>query len=157
METLWIAIGAICIITGIAGSILPVLPGPPISFAGMLLLQLTNNPPFTTNQLIFWGVVVAAVTLLDYFIPVWGTKKFGGSKYGTWGSTIGLIFGLFLGPAGIIAGPFLGALIGELIGGKDSQSALKSAFGSFIGFLAGTVVKLVTTIIMAFLFFKAIL
>jgi len=100
--------------------------------------------------------VVMAVTVLDYVVPAYGTKKFGGTKYGIWGCTIGLIFGFWLGPLGIVLGPFLGALVGELIGGKNSDSAFKAALGSFVGFLASTLLKLIVCGVMAWYFVWAL-
>jgi uncharacterized protein len=154
MEILWIVIGAICVILGILGCILPVIPGPPIAWLSLLLLQIAEKDPrpFSTQTLVIWGVVTLLVTILDYVVPAWGTKKFGGSKYGTWGSTLGLLIGLFFGPPGIIIGPFAGAVIGELIGGKSTKVALKAGFGSFIGFLAGVLLKLVVAVWMGTLF-----
>ncbi len=90
---------------------------------------------------------MAVITVLDYVIPSVGTKKLGGSKYGVWGSTIGIIVGLFFGPLGIILGPAVGAFIGELIYQKQADVALKAALGSFVGFLAGTILKFGVTII----------
>ena len=133
---------------GIAGCVLPLLPGPPISFLALLIQQFNSPAPFTTKFLIIWAVITVVVTALDYLIPVFGTKKFGGSKYAVWGCTIGLFVGLFLGPWGIIIGPFIGAFIGEIIANNNSSAALKSAFGSFIGFVLGTLLKLVACFVM---------
>lgn len=99
--------------------------------------------------------VMVVITALDYFIPMWGTKRFGGTKAGVTGSTIGLIVGLFLGPIGIVVGPFLGALAGELITAPDEfKRALRSATGSFVGFLLGTGLKLIYGGLAAFYFFR---
>jgi hypothetical protein len=158
MDVLWIIVGSILMLAGIAGCILPAIPGPPLSFIGLLLLQLTDKRPFTVEFLIIWALVVTAVTVLDYIVPVWGTKRFGGSKLGVWGSTAGLILGLvFLPPLGMILGPFLGAVVGEMISGKEISPALRAGFGSFMGFLAGTVMKLAVSLIMTFYFVKAII
>lgn len=145
-------------ITGILGCVLPLLPGPPLNYAGLLLLHFTTRFQFSTDFLIFWAIITAIVYGLDIVIPVWGTKKFGGSKRGVWGSLIGLVAGLFFFPPfGIIIGPFFGAVIGELTSGKDSGAALKSGFGSFIGFITGTVLKLVASGIMTWYFGKELI
>lgn len=152
MATLLIIIGIILLLAGIAGCILPLLPGPPLCFIALLIQQLNVEPPFTTNFLLLWGGITIVVTILDYIIPLYGTRRLGGSKYGIWGCTIGLIAGFWLGPFGIIIGPFVGAFVGEIIANNDSATALKSAFGSFIGFLLGTVLKLVVCVIMCWYF-----
>ena len=151
-------------ITGIIGCFLPVLPGPPLSFIGMLLIHFTRFAHFDNTTLLVLGTITIIVQILDYIVPVWGTKKFGGTKYGTWGSIIGLIVGLFflppLGPFGIItilAGPFVGAYIGESIGGSDKNKALRAAFGTFIGFLAGTFMKFVTSIVITVFIIKNVI
>ena len=128
---------------GIIGSVLPVLPGVPLSYAGILLLHFTEKVQFSIPFLILWLVLVILVQLLDYYVPIWGTRKFGGSKRGVWGCAIGMVVGLFFGPWGIVLGPFVGAIVGELSGGKQTQAAIKAGFGSFIGFLLGIVSKLV--------------
>jgi len=158
MDWIWITLGVVLTISGIAGCILPFLPGPPLSYIALLTLLAIDQNEFSARFLGIWLVVTVAVTLLDYYVPVWGTKKFGGSSKGIWGATIGLIAGLFFFPPfGLIVGPFIGAFIGELIAGKDTSAALRSGFGSFIGFLAGTIMKLTVSIIMAFYFFRAII
>lgn len=149
MEILWIVLGALLIIIGILGCFLPVLPGPPLTFVGLWIQQVREEPPFTSRFLWIWFGITVVVTLLDYVVPVYSTKKFGGSKYGLWGCTIGLIAGIWMGPLGIILGPFAGAFIGEILANKDSTQALKAATGSFIGFLLGTLIKLVACLVMA--------
>ncbi len=157
MDILWIVIGFAFMMVGIIGCFLPVLPGPPLSFAGLLVLQLQETPPFETKFLTIWAGVAIAVTLLDYAVPAYGAKKLGGSKAGVTGSVIGLIVGILSPiPAGIIIGPFLGAMVGELIIGKKSGEAAKSAFGTFLGFLAGTAMKLVVSLIMLYYFFASL-
>jgi uncharacterized protein YqgC (DUF456 family) len=129
-----------------------------------LIFHFTRFGDIELSTLLVLGILALLVIIIDYIIPVWGTKKFGGTKAGTWGSVIGLIAGLFLlpaiGPFGVItvlAGPFFGALIGERIAGQDSGKALRAAFGSFIGFLAGTFMKLACSIIITIFFIKEIL
>jgi uncharacterized protein YqgC (DUF456 family) len=153
MDELLILSGFICIIVGIVGCILPVLPGPVISYAGLILLQLSSSHPFGIQPLVIYALLTTGVMLLDYIIPVYGTKKLQGSKYGIWGSGIGMAAGiLFLFPAGIIIGPMAGAFIGELISGKEIRQALKSALGSFLGFLAGTTIKFLLSLSIAYYF-----
>ena len=106
MDILWMIVGSLFVLVGFIGCFLPVLPGPPLAYVGLLIQQLRSTPAFTTKQLLIWLVVVAAVTILDYWIPIYGTKNFGGTKSGVWGATIGLLAGFFLGPLGIIIGPF---------------------------------------------------
>lgn len=155
LDILFSVLGAILIIVGILGCIIPLLPGIPLSYLGIILLHFTSRVEYSPKFLIIWGIVVILVQLLDYYIPIWGTKKLGGGTKGAWGSAIGVVFGLFLiPPYGIILFPFLGAVIGELIDNKEPRVALKAGFGAFIGFLAGTMIKLAVAIILAFYFFK---
>jgi len=158
MEWVWITLGVLLTISGIVGCILPFIPGPPLNYAALLVLLLTDRNIFDSTFLLIWLIITIAVTLLDYYVPVWGTKKFGGSSKGVWGATLGLLTGIFFFPPfGIIAGPFIGAVLGELLSGKQLNVALKSGLGSFIGFIAGTVMKLTVSIMLAFYFFKAII
>ena len=158
MDYVLIGLGIILLITGILGCVLPVIPGPPLNYLGLLLLHLTERYQFSTKFMVTWAIITGVVYALDYVIPVWGTKKFGGSKRGVWGSVIGLVVGLFFFPPfGIIIGPFAGAVIGELSVGKDSGAALKSGFGSFIGFLLGTLLKLIASGMMTWYFFRELI
>jgi uncharacterized protein YqgC (DUF456 family) len=157
MDVVLIIIGIILILIGIVGCIIPGIPGPPIAYAGILLQVFKTENPFTTKFLIIWALITIVVSILDYVVPAIGTKKFGGSRRGVWGSVIGLFIGIFFfPPIGLIIGPFLGAFIGELTGGKETESALKAGFGSFIGFLTGVALKLVVTSLMAYYFFVSI-
>jgi len=145
-------------IVGILGCLLPVLPGPPLSFAGLLLLHFTSFADFSSTFLITWGCVTILVTVLDYVVPIWGTKKFGGSKSGMWGSGIGLLIGLFfLPPIGMIVGPFAGAIIGEAITGKNASGSFRAGLGSFLGFVAGVGLKLAASIVMTFFYIKELI
>lgn len=143
----------IFLLVGIVGCFLPILPGPPISWLGLLMMQFGEEPLFSSGFMWFWGIMALLVTALDYIIPPYGTKRFGGTKYGVWGSTLGLIVGLFFPPIGIILGPLVGAFVGEMLGGKTANDSLRPALGSFIGFLAGTGIKLITSLVMLVLFF----
>jgi len=156
METIFIIIGALLIIAGFIGSFLPVVPGPPLSYLGLLVLQLTSAHPFSWQFFITWALVVIALMILDNVIPAYGTKKFGGSAYGIWGCMLGMVVGIFFSPIGLIIGPLAGAFIGELVGGKKSDQAMRSAFGSFMGFLASTVLKVAASGLMGYYFFMNI-
>jgi len=148
MDITLVIIGLLFMLIGLIGSLVPVLPGPPLSWIGFLFLHFT-----TAINLSWWflGItllVTIAITILDYVVPAVGAKKFGGSKYGVWGTSIGLVIGIFAPvPFAIILFPFLGAFIGEMIKQSDSKVALRAAFGSFIGFLAGTFIKFMVSLV----------
>jgi hypothetical protein len=154
MDIILIIIGIFLLLAGFIGCVLPVLPGPPLSFLALLMLQLTEWGEFTTRFLWISAVVAVVVTLLDYVVPVWGARRFGGTRAGVWGAAIGLVVGLFFGPVGIISGPFLGAFLGEFAAHADSNKAFKAAFGSFIGLLTGVVLKLIVSGVFTWYFFK---
>jgi len=157
MDVVLIVAGVILLILGIAGSFVPVLPGPPLSYISLLLLQFTSYHPFTARFLVIWALVTAAVFVLDYVVPAYGTKVFGGTKKGQWGALIGVFIGIFFfPPIGLIVGPFLGALVGEMLAGKQSGEAFKAAIGSFIGFLAGTFMKLALSLVFVYYFIAAL-
>jgi uncharacterized protein len=167
VDYLLLILGIISIILGIIGCLVPVLPGPPLSFLGLLFLFFskfghyqnlsTGQHLITIKTLIIFGSIAIVVSILDYIVPVWGTKKFGGSKYGTRGATIGLVLGLFFGPVGIILGPLLGAFVGEMIFRDDLGYAFKAGFGSLLGFLTGIGLKLAASLIMTFYFVRTLI
>ncbi len=143
MDVLLTVIGAILLFVGLLGCVLPMLPGPPLSYAGILLLHFTDIVQFPTNHLYIWLLLVVIVQVLDYFTPMLGSKYFGGTKWGTWGALVGTLIGLFFVPWGLLVGPFIGAAVGEVLGDKDWRYAFKSGIGSLVGFLFGTILKLV--------------
>lgn len=137
-----IIISYFLILLGMAGAILPILPGPPVSFAGLLTAHFfTDSIQFDNFTLVLYGLLAIMITVLDYIMPNMAAKRLGASRYGNWGAGIGLVLGVFFPPFGIILGAFIGAFIGELIARTDLRKALKVAFGSFLGFLAGVFVK----------------
>ncbi len=148
MDALLLVLGLICMIGGVLGSFLPVLPGPGLSWLGLLLLYLTEAVKMNYWILGISLLITIIISILDYVIPAQGTKRFGGSSYGVWGTNIGLIVGIFAPiPFGFIIGPFAGALVGELIyNSKDHNRAFKAATGSFIGFLASSFMKFVVCV-----------
>jgi uncharacterized protein YqgC (DUF456 family) len=157
MDYVLLGLAIVMMIVGIAGCLLPVLPGPPLTYLGLVVLHFTKFGPVSTNLFIILGVVAIVVTVIDYIVPIWGTRQFGGSKYGMRGAAVGLVIGLFLGPFGIIAGPFIGAVVGELLFKDDIKYALKAGFGSLLGFLTGVGLKLAASLLMTFYFVKTII
>ena len=154
METLIIVLAILAGVLGIAGSILPGLPGTPISWVGMLLLYVWGSGvnaagnPMSLQTLIIWGVIVLIVSVVDYVVPMYFTKLTGGSKYAERGALIGLVAGIILTPIGMIAGSFLGAFIAEIQWGKKTSSeALLAALGSFLGFILGTGIKTIASVL----------
>lgn len=154
METFVIILAILAGVLGIAGSILPGLPGTPISWVGMLLLYIwgtgTNGAgdPMTLSPLVIWGVIVAAVSVIDYIVPMYFTKITGGSRHAERGAMAGLLIGIIFTPIGMILGSFLGAFLSEMYWGKKPAGpALKAAVGSFLGFITGTGLKTIVSVI----------
>ncbi|HEX5742877.1 MAG TPA: DUF456 domain-containing protein [Flavobacteriaceae bacterium] len=156
MDILLLIVGFLFLVVGLFGAILPILPGPPLSWIGLLLINLTSIVPINYTLLGITLFIAILVTILDYVIPAWGTKKFGGSKYGVIGTSLGLFIGLIIPiPFGIIIGAFLGAFIGELYNEKrNTQKALKASFGSVVGFFISTGLKLLVSIVYLVMFIK---
>ena len=149
MDSLLLLLGFVCMVVGVFGSFMPVLPGLSSCWVGLLLLYLTKA---VENNYWILGItlfITVIITILDYVIPAKETKKFGGSSYGVWGTNIGLIVGILSPiPFGVIIGPFVGALIGELMyDSKNHQRALKAATGSLLGFLASSFINFLFCII----------
>lgn len=142
MELLWTLLGFVLLLVGLIGSFLPILPGPPISFIGLLLIHFLGKHVVSNELLWVYAFLSILLLVLDYLLPSWTTKKFGGSKAGQWGATAGVLVGLFAGPWGIFLGPLIGAYLGELISGRNNQDAWQSAKGAFLGFLLGTGLKM---------------
>lgn len=143
MDIILLILGFFFVLLGIIGAFLPILPGPLTSWVGLLLLYMTKIIPMDYTFLGITLGIAILIWILDYFIPAIGTKRFGGTKYGVYGTTIGLIIGLFSPiPFGMLLGAFFGAFIGELIyDNKDTNRALKASFGAFVGFLASATIK----------------
>lgn len=155
MDIFLVIVAALFMLLGIIGSMLPILPGPLTSWIGLLIFHLTDAVPVNWTFLGITLAIAILVWLLDYIIPALGTKKFGGSKAGMVGTTIGLLVAIFFpifGVFGIIVWPFIGAYVGELLNKSNSDRALKAAFGSFLGFLTSTFIKFVVAVIYLGLF-----
>ncbi len=153
MDLIILALAAILMLVGILGSFLPMLPGIPVSWTGLLLLHLTSVIPVNYTFLGITLLVTIIIFALQYAIPALGTKYLGGSKKGMYGATIGLVAGIFIPiPFAILIAPFVGAYLGEILNKADSRTALKAASGSFIGLLASTFMEFVVTGIFLMLF-----
>lgn len=153
MEIILFIMAGLFMILGLLGSFLPVLPGIPLSWIGLLIFYLI--PGIGVNYL-FLGITLAVAILiyiLNLIVPALGTRKFGGSRKGMIGATIGLIIGIFAPfPFAILICPFLGAFIGELMNKSDSRTAGKAAFGSFIGLLASSFMEFIVSFAFLILF-----
>ena len=141
MDYVYLILAVLCALLGLAGAVLPVLPGPPISYAALWFMWL-RNPQDIPVSLLIMGILMIVVSVLDYVAPIWLTNKGGGSPSATRGATAGMIVGLFFPPWGLLLGPFLGALLGELLTHAPAGKALRVALLSFVGFLLTTGFKL---------------
>ncbi|NLD21902.1 MAG: DUF456 domain-containing protein [Bacteroidales bacterium] len=157
MGTLLLILAIFAGLVGIIGSIVPALPGPPISWVGILLMYLRHNmglgsDKMTTTLLFVMLALTIVVTVLDYVVPAYFTRKTGGSKAAAWGSIAGLFVGMFFFPPwGVIIGAFAGAFIAEIIiENKESKEALRAAWGAFLGFIFGTGLKLTCSAVMLY-------
>lgn len=162
MNYILIIVAFVLVIFGLVGAVVPGIAGPPFSYLGMLAISFVDGVDYSVWLMVVMGIIGVAVFLLDYLVPVWGTKTFGGTKSGSRGSMIGLIVGILVttffsvGCFMLLLGPFFGAYIGEKIAGTRERQAWRSAFGSFLGFLAGTFIKLVYAIVCIFFVFKGL-
>ena len=143
MDILLMVLAFLLLVASIVGCVLPVLPGPPLAYTGILLLHLTDKVHFTTHQLIIWLVVVVVLQVVDYITPLLGSKYSGGTSFGNRGCIAGTILGMFFMPWGLIIGPFVGAIAGEMMGGQNLPQALRAGIGTLIGFMVGTLLKVV--------------
>ncbi len=153
-STVLITLAIILAIIGIIGSVVPGLPGPPLSWLGVLLAYLSHKLGGADMSLTFvliWLGITIVVSVLDYTVPARFTKLAGGTKAGSTGATIGMIIGMFLTPIGMIPCSLLGAFLAEwLQENKSIGGAVKSAVGTFIGFLVGSGLKIIAAGTMTF-------
>lgn len=148
MEIFLATMAFLMVLIGLLGAVIPMLPGPPLSFVGLLLLWCCDGYDITTTTLWVTGVLMVVITILDYVAPIWLTNIGGGTKSGVNGATIGMFLGLFFMPWGLVIGPFLGALVGELVGHTSKDKALKVALMSFLSFLLTTGIKLIYSMVL---------
>lgn len=147
--TICVVAGAsLLLFLGVLGCVIPVIPGPALSYAAMLLLLPTRFAP-SVGECVIFGAACAVVLVLDYVVPAMGAKKFNCSRWGIAGSMVGTIVGMFFGLPGLVLGPFLGAVVGEIVAGKDFASSMRGGLGAFLGFVFGVLLKVVYCVICA--------
>lgn len=158
MDLLLIILGSFLLIVGIIGCFVPVIPGPIIAYFALLVLKLSTTSAIGTTWLWVFGILAVSVSIIDNVIPVYTTKRFGGSRAGTIGSLVGLVVGLlFFPPVGFLFGPLLGAFAGELyVHQSDMKAAASAALGALLGVLAGSLLKLALVLWMAWVFYTAL-
>ena len=165
MELILVVVAFLFLLAGLLGAIIPGLPGPPLSYAGLLLLQWSGYGGFSPAFLVLWAVITVAVTITDNILPAWMTKRFGGSRMAVVGSVVGIVAGLFFfPPIGLLIGPFLGALAGELLNnqmtnktnGAGNLNAIIVALGAFLAFIVGTGAKLIVGSLMIYYAVRAV-
>ena len=156
MTIVLIILGLLLALVGLIGCILPIIPGPSISFLALIILSYAKNwEPFSSTFLIIMAGLAILVTILDYVVPVGGAKKYGASKSGVWAAMAGMLIGVFVFPPwGMIMGAFGGALIGELLARKEGREALRAGFGVFVGIMVGTGLKLAFSGTILFFYIK---
>jgi hypothetical protein len=158
LDILVIIFGGILVLLGVAGSLLPVLPGPPLSFMGLLLLALVRGfaPPLTPTLMGIMIVLTILSAVADHLLPLLGAKRYGASKWGLWGSVAGMIIGMFFSPLGLILGAMAGALVVELMMQKEKEAAFRASWGILVGTLVGLGLKLGLSGIMAYYFLRGL-
>jgi uncharacterized protein YqgC (DUF456 family) len=158
LETIAIVIGSIFVLVGIAGCVLPILPGPVLIFLGLLILALLKDffPPLTPTLMIVMAILTVIVTIGDYMIPLWGAKKYGTSKWGIWGSVAGMAIGLLFSPFGMLLGAVIGAVAVEWLVQKEKGKAFKAGWGVIVGSLLGAVLKLGVSGMMVYYFIRGL-
>lgn len=155
MESVIISIAILLSIAGVIGCIVPGLPGTPLNFIAMLLVQWVVHP-FENYTLILYGLLTTVIVVVDYMVPIWFAKKYGATKAGIWGSIIGMLLGIFFTPVGMLLGMIVGAIVGDMLAGKSTGAATRSGVATFFGTLLSMVLKLGVSLLISFLVFYEI-
>jgi len=157
-EGIAIVVGSVLMLLGLAGSILPILPGPPLSFIGLFLLALLKHfsAPLTPALVIILAIVTILVIVMDYIFPLLGAKRYGASKWGVWGSLLGMAIGIFWSPFAMLMGAFIGAVVAEWLVGKKKREALRAGWGVMMGTLFATILRLGVSGMMTYYFVIAL-
>jgi len=151
-EITYLSLAFILCIVGILGCIIPGLPGTPLNYAALLLVQWRLNT-IQSSTLIIYGILTIVVLVIDYVLPIWFAKKFGATKQGIWGSIIGMLIGFFFTPIGMILGMLIGAIVGDMIAGRTSGEATRSGLATFFGTLLSLGLKLAVSLAITFIVF----
>jgi hypothetical protein len=147
-------IGAVLVLSGIVGSIMPAMPGPLLGFLGLVCLHFGKPETISISSLIVFGALVLFLILIDYLVPILGAKFSGAGKNGLFGALLGSLIGVIhFPPLGIFIGAFLGAVAGELIGGKKPPQALKAGVGTLIGSVSMIILQTIFSLFLAVYFF----
>ena len=158
MDVFLSILAALFAVVGLLGCIVPMLPGPPMSYAAMILVACCSYSDLGWTTMVVFFIITVAVTVLDFLLPAWMARRFGGSRAGEIGATVGMIAGFFVfPPVGILLGPFVGAVVGELVVNReDTSRAMRVGFGAFMSFIVGTGLKLIASLVMLVYVFKEI-
>lgn len=153
VTTVWYLLAATCIVIGLLGTVLPVLPGLPLMFAGMWIAASTDGyQRVGAGTLGVLGVLVALSIAVDLLATMLGARRVGASNKAMVGAGLGNLVGIFFGLPGLLAGPFVGASLGEMAHGKQFRQATRIGFGTWLGLLLGAVLKLLLALAMLALF-----
>jgi uncharacterized protein YqgC (DUF456 family) len=154
----FVVAGAVLLLAGLVGCVLPILPGPPLAYLSLLMISVaTSWQAYRPGLLIGLGILALVVTALDYVFPALASRRYGASKAGVWGSVAGMLVGLiFFPPFGVIVGALAGAVLGEYAFGPSRENALRAGWGVFLGILVGIGAKLAYTGVVAYFFIRAI-
>ena len=158
LEGITVVMSSILILLGLAGSVLPILPGPPLIFIGLFLLALIKHfsPPLTPTLVIILAIVTILLVVMDHIIPLLGAKRYGASKWGVWGSVLGMVIGIFWSPFAMLAGAIIGAVVAEWLVGKKKREALRAGWGVVMGTLIATILRLGVSGVMIYYFILAL-
>jgi uncharacterized protein YqgC (DUF456 family) len=149
VEIVLMILAVVLCVVGVIGCVAPALPGPPLSYAGMLLVQWLTAP-FSVVTLVIFGILALVIIILDYYMPIWFAQKFGATRQGIIGSIIGMVLGFFFTPIGMILGLLIGAIVGDMVGGRSSKEAAKSGIATFLGTLFAIGLKLSVAALISF-------
>jgi uncharacterized protein YqgC (DUF456 family) len=156
LHLVYYILAALMVLVGIAGTILPALPGLPLVFAGMVLGAWAGDfEHIGIPVLVVLGLLTLFSLVVDFWATAVGARRVGASGKAVAGAVLGTFVGIFFGPVGLFAGPFLGALAGELLHGRDMAKATRVGFGTWLGIVFGTVLKLALAFTMVGLFVLA--